>query len=445
MQEAIELLERHKFSSADKVWETVYRLPTAKIFSLSEEVSSVVRVTAAAEPTADIGTFNFLASASMRGDLLCSAWGCKSRKLATLARVAALYADQLCLPVSTGIIRHDTYENREELGSALAAMTVMRPLIECGLAILTPPGGECYCPTCLKEAGIPLTQLQRKATHFWRKQAARFRTVYRPPHGDDGPMLELSGPDAFLEHALQLELRELPEWAPRRLGFIDGKRGARLSDSVVKRSKLLEKTFFSELTWDLVAQQIYGLRYGTKHITDLPGEAEFYAELGSEMQQSMAALCKALLHSVPLLPELPLGTLIRVRQKETDAFVAYRAALGGILRNHVRPGAPISAKLAQQICGDELAPRLAELRMTQKSLTKSARQKAVAKITTSAAVMGMGVFGGFLPASLKAILGAIGGASLVKEMAETLFSLEKNPSQVRSHNLFFLLRLEQSA
>jgi hypothetical protein len=441
----VELLEHYGLLSVDQIFEAVSGLPARKIFRLSEDLESLVRPNARATGHADIGTFNFLASSSIRGDLLCTAWGCKSRKLATLSRIAALYADQVCLPISTGIIKQDSAENREELGTALATISVMRPLIESGLVILTPPGGECYCPECLKSSGIPMRQLRRKATAFWREHADRFQAIYRPPSiGETGPVVELTGPTDFLEHRMIYELFESPKWEPHRFQHVGGKPGAILSPSLLKRSNLLEGLCFSELTWDLVAQQIYGLKYGTKHLTDLPGEAEFYSASGDQMQQGMAALCEALTHSIPLLPEIPLRTLIQVRQQEADAFVAYRAALGGILRNHVQPGRPISARDAQQICGDELSPKLAELRMTAKALTRSTRQKAIAKVTTSAAVLGIGVFGGLLPASLKTILGAVGGISLLREVAETLASLERYPSQVRSHNLFFLLRLEQS-
>src|SRR5262249_48644944 len=158
MQESVELLERYGLLTPDHIWNAVFRLPTRAIFRLSEELEPLVRANSVPTVQSDIGTFNFLASTSMRGDLICRGWSCKSRKLATLARLAALYADQVCLPISTGVIKHDSFENREGLGLALATISVMRPLIESGLVILTPPGNECYCPKCLNRAGVPMKE-----------------------------------------------------------------------------------------------------------------------------------------------------------------------------------------------------------------------------------------------------------------------------------------------
>jgi hypothetical protein len=79
---------------------------------------------------------------------------------------------------------------------------------------------------------------------------------------------------------------------------------------------------------DLIFQQLYGYQYGTKYLTDLPGEAEFLgaSSPNDELRRKTAALCGELVHSVPLLREVPLPTVLRIRQEDPGSLVLYRQA-----------------------------------------------------------------------------------------------------------------------
>jgi uncharacterized surface protein with fasciclin (FAS1) repeats len=67
------------------------------------------------------------------------------------------------------------------------------------------------------------------------------------------------------------------------------------------------------------------------------------------------------------------------------------------------------------------------------------------KTAATSAVLGLGVFGGLVPAQMLELLKALGPVKVFADLAEAYSSIEKNTAEVRSHNLYFLLRLKQEA
>ena len=58
-------------------------------------------------------------------------------------------------------------------------------------------------------------------------------------------------------------------------------------------------------------------------------------------------------------------------------------------------------------------------------------------------MIALGASTGIVPAHLLDLYKAVGGAALGTGLAEIIGSMEKNPTKVRNHNLYFLLRLKQ--
>jgi hypothetical protein len=67
------------------------------------------------------------------------------------------------------------------------------------------------------------------------------------------------------------------------------------------------------------------------------------------------------------------------------------------------------------------------------------------KVAASSALVALGVYSGILPTHMGELVKTIGGFSVAKDLAEAIASIERNPLEVRNHNLYFLLRLKQEA
>jgi hypothetical protein len=204
---------------------------------------------------------------------------------------------------------------------------------------------------------------------------------------------------------------------------------------------------FRSIGWDVIFQQFYGARFDAKYLTDLPGEAEFMNRISNadELVQRVASLAAQLTHTIPLFSEVSIPAILRVRKEGNEPLILYRAALAEIVRDHLAKGEQVTPGRAREIFFEILEPSLVGLKAEAKAMRAKSAKKAVAKVGVPAALVCLGVWGGFLPAALSALFKAVGGVSMAANMAETLASMEKNPYELRSHNLYFLLRLTEEA
>jgi hypothetical protein len=161
--------------------------------------------------------------------------------------------------------------------------------------------------------------------------------------------------------------------------------------------------------------------------------------------ESTAALAAQLTHSIPLFAGVSVATILRIRREGSEPLILYRAALTQIVKDLLVKGERITPARAREIFRDILEPQLAKLKAEAAARRRSATRKAVVKVGIPALVVSVGVLGGFLPAAISELLKAVGGVAMATSIGEALASLEKNPAEVRSHNLYFLLRISQEA
>jgi hypothetical protein len=197
-----------------------------------------------------------------------------------------------------------------------------------------------------------------------------------------------------------------------------------------------------QLAEDLIFQKLYGYQYGTKYLTDLPGEAQFFAcsSPEDELQRKTAAMCARLQHSVPFLRELPLAKVLRIRREDSGSFTLYRQALGKILREYIGGRNEILDGDAKQIFRDILEPELIKLQRLALVQRRASGKKMIAKTLVPAAIVSLGVISGFLPSDVAQLAKIVGATTLLNQAAETFLD-RTPPEQVHNHNLYFLLRL----
>lgn len=110
----------------------------------------------------------------------------------------------------------------------------------------------------------------------------------------------------------------------------------------------------------------------------------------------------------------------------------------------MRSGKRIGDAEAKDIYLDVLKPQLQGLEAHANNSRRALLKKAALKVASSSALLAFGIFGGVLPAGLTELFKAVGGFSVAKDVAETIGAIERNPTEIRNHNLYFLLRLRQT-
>jgi hypothetical protein len=78
-----------------------------------------------------------------------------------------------------------------------------------------------------------------------------------------------------------------------------------------------------------------------------------------------------------------------------------------------------------------------------KNIRRDQLKRGLLKVAAASVVVGLGLYSGILPSQLADLCKTIGGFSVAKDLAETFGAIERNPKEIRNHNLYFLLRLQQ--
>jgi hypothetical protein len=451
MNHLLYLLDSAELNTSDRVANSILSWPITRVGEIRDQIWEILKTGGQAANTGEAqDPFDFVASASMRGEDGCIAWDCRTQKARTLARYGALYARRVLIPVRLGIspTHIDTDENtRYGLAGTLMSILEYRPLIESGIATLC-AGALQYCSKHFdKLTAYP--QVSSVAHSLYEREFGKFSVSYERTieNSIEVNTLYLRGPQDYIPHGKMLyALDSRPSWLPRKLQTGRQIRRSKLSSSLVKKSRAIEQVF-EDMSYDVTMHQYYTRLNNATYLTDMCGEALILDSLskGSMYSAKNALLAKNLLHSVPLLSDVPIGRVMEFRQKEPEAFLRYRAAIARIVKELAKDKPELSDKDARDIYGDVLEPELARLRTQAKSIRRVGMKKVAAKALASFVAVGLGVYGGLLPSDLAALFKVVGGVNLLSQIGETVGLIERNPQEIKNHELYFLLKLQTLA
>ena len=348
--------------------------------------------------------FTFHASASIRGDSGCSAINCRGDKISFLARYAALYANELIFPLS---LRSPdkverVWEMRDLLGQNLFALFLLRPLITGGIVFPVVMRTQ----HCIHQA--KLVETTTEIVHDFSQFTARnllneFRLTYQLPEKSPSgqPTLYLEGPEEYIEHGgLAQRLDEPPEWLPRTPRF--DKNGQVEVRGEHKRHMVTQ--LFVDIADNVTFYLAYGTRRNARFLSDLPGETDFLEWLtDDERMISKSLALHELEHSVPVLADLPVATILRIRKQERDSFEAYRAAIGKISANIMSAKNRVSKKEAREMYRTAVEPELRKMNREIVAYRKAQGRRVLAGI---ASVVAIGAYSGLPPLVSVPLVGA---------------------------------------
>src|SRR6185295_16248239 len=127
---------------------------------------------------------------------------------------------------------------------------------------------------------------------------------------------------------------------------------------------------------------------------DLRGEA-FLLD-GSTQDQELAATSNAmnsfLTHTLPLLGDLSIDTLLKIRREERDSFARYREALDRILRDTAQRRKHLGKREAREMYKELIEPQLLGMKSELYQERKRQVRRVVSGMGTLAATVALGVF-----------------------------------------------------
>lgn len=452
MNSVYELLENRGLATEKSILERYPKWSPQEVTELNLSLDNALRQEKQklGGETSAASEFRFLASASFRGDSGCDAMDCRVASTRALAKYAALYCDEVIFPVRAspapvheGGDRFSDYN----LAGTLLCLRELRPLVEAGVVRLVPTSLY-LCDACARRLFSEVSVAEKSVRRFIEKTAKAF-SVYRAavPPEFPGILLEIRGPDAFLQHGRQFTMFvKAPAWAENVKAPRSSTGRVKLPNELVRRAGILEGTF-SRFVADAAVHSVYGARYQAKYLTNLPGEAAIISRLNELPPEDAGvnALLTKLTHRIPFLDDLHAQEILRLRGENREPFEQYRLALGKIIREYVKTRKQLSGTEADEIYADILAPALARLQTVAREHRRSSRSKAVKSALYAAALITVGAYAGHLSAPISTMLETLTGAELLRSTVDTISSVERDSSAARSDNFYFLFRLLRQA
>lgn len=453
MDAALNILESNGILS-EKYADRIDDLSPSEVIKLYEGVFEAV-ITAQREefalavsaPGEDVlDPFTFVAGPSLRGDSGCGSYECRTQKLDFLGRYAALYANQVTIPLPLKAPDRVAEINEARYLLSRTAMTLLRlrPLVKHRIirpVIMTMP----HCVHTRVWVKKLIRVVHKLADDAAKTHLSQFNVMYqlpeRAPSGRSTVYLE--GPREFVEHGSLVGLfKEGLGWRSKTWKYDhDGK--VQLSGT---RKLQVVRRIFNQIAQDTSFYLDYSRLYKARLLTDLPGEVLVLNWLTEdERLAATTSIMESLTHAVPILADLPIATIIRIRNEERDSFESYRAAVARIASDVLRRDGRLTKRDARDILKADLEPALARIKKEMRFERNRQAKRVVGGLAMLAAGIAIGAFGGF-PAALSGpvTLAAMAAGGRVLGKA-TEVACEHGANLRQQNDFYFLARLVEEA
>lgn len=398
---------------------------------------------------AEIDPFTFMASASLRADSTCHHYPCRTSKLDFLGRYAALYANNVIVPLplsSPDNAAKRLVDATHDLSQSIQSLLQLRPLIDAGL--ITPVIMKSFhCVHTYEWAHKMIEAVHRAAMGLAKDSSRLFRVVYqlpeKSPTGESTVYVE--GPEDLIEHGEMVGTWvEGNRWRLKSWRFDrDGKVEIRGQKKLSRIYELAFEKIANDTSFYLAFARLHSARY----LSDRSGETVLLEALvDDEDIATNNRQLHAMGHLVPLLGDLPVSTLLRIRREDRNAFARYRSALRQLLNEMVLRKRRISKREVDELFRDKIVPELLRMKSELRQERKRQTRRIAGGIASLSAGVSLGAFGAFLPMLAKAA--AVGaslmvGGRLLSKAAEDV--CEHGSNLAAKNDFYFLLKVAEEA
>jgi hypothetical protein len=190
---------------------------------------------------------------------------------------------------------------------------------------------------------------------------------------------------------------------------------------------------------DVLLHNWYSNRYGCNYLTAREIDLNLISNINDENTNGASlALSKAFGHSLPMIENISIDGLLKLRTEEAEAFHVYRDALSKGLET----AGCTDGKLYQQIFDDIVRPEVNKIDSTIKNSRKLLKESIRQDIVFGAGFVSVGLFSGILPPNIGQILAALGGFKYVSGLLDKTNQLFKEPPHIRDNKYYFLWKVQ---
>jgi len=253
-------------------------------------------------------------------------------------------------------------------------------------------------------------------------------------NGDDA-FVVVNGPEGLLENG-EYSLHYLPERIARNIG----RRGRHIFYPSERRF-IVRRLIVDPIVSDLMSQQFMARVWRTRYLSSRRRDLELLNKINAGRERVVSdSLVRALEHALPVVFGLKPESMIKLREKEGEAFQVYRDALDKVLK-----GAGKSEAEIREAFNDVVRPEINKLEAAVVSSRKIARSAIGEKIIFGSGLMAVGLLANVIPTGFGAAASWLGGAAFANELLREASKLIREPPEVRQSDFYFLWKLQQRA
>lgn len=403
-----------------------------------------------------IPTFKHFASLALAGGREeCSELECRQKKLDELSRFAIMYSDRVFVrsfitdscnsgSAPINVVRQRFYDD-------LQLLWLIRPLIESGDISFIPAFG-CICRKCMCDKfGVALEQ-QKKLDILLKKLADEFlyKTSLAVLWVDEETYFIQKGPEPYFPHGFQgKSLAKLPKPLEKRPNILkkllrDGKITASLTlQRELGQHKDMARHVVNNILYGLIAANSYEASLLTHNPLHISGLNELSGDAKLVDRNNIAF--EVLTSHVPFLPDISLKNLLKLRCREKECFILYRAALNRTINEFKCSGSGFTKHIAKELYGDVLAPEVARMERKVKQASKDLRTTAVRAVVGTVGAISFGLYTDVITTPRVApIVAGIGLAKVASDIVKVM-ATGNGEKAIANEDMYFLWKTKQLA
>jgi len=381
---------------------------------------------------------------------------CRKKRVSSLARFAALYSDKIYVRSYFADYDHYLGEGEEELRQLfkedLDILAQMQPIFEAGIIEFMGGHNEVMCPRCLSTSiGFGKEGEKRLAAALSNLSLEYLdNTTYSIESDGDSFFIHMKGPELYYEHGGRVigpyEAQDILPSKPRLMKKLIDEGKLDLSKAVAKKTnihKILASEVAQNINYEITMKELLGTSFLTDneiHLKFLDGITDDY-----EIAKRNVVAHNYLTTMVPFLADVSLRGLLKLRDREADSFLQFRAALNKSIDEFRANKGNFSKEDAVSLRRDIIDPKLAILDKRVKEAKKDLASTAFRSLVGTVGAISFGLYTGIVPQELAAIAKALGFVKFGADMIQKIMALGDGSKAIKQDDLYFLWKVRQQA
>lgn len=400
--------------------------------------------------------FSHAASLSLGGSSLeCSYIDCRIENIRNLSRFAVMYSDKVI--IENYFNRYTDIGSNNDLGlikqrfaEDLAVINEITPFLEKGfIELFSPDMSTCFACQAKKFLGDNAARNLERTRNKLKSDFLNGMSVQAELGPEGGIDFTCMGLPPYFDHEKVICFYDVPDALinrPSILKKIENGKTVSLSKALIRDLKLND-----EYAHQVVMNSIFGLSASSclnaTFLTENDLHIKFLNSLNSNYEISRRNLIaeKYLTTMVPFLEEVELKNILKIRNREQEAFLLFRQALNKSIDEFRSFPERFTEKDARSIYDDIIAPSLAQLDAKVNKSKKDLISKPFRSFIGIVGVISFGLLTGLVPPNTSEIVQALGLLKYGSDLIKDSMALGDAEKDIKNDHYYFLWKVKKTA